>query len=150
MCYRRSSSDATSHEERNKTLIRSFINEIFNEHNPSSNEKYFAKESVEVSPHKGNVSEGFKQFISEFFKAFPDWRATIEHIVAENNLVVVFLNGSGMHKGEFHGIPPTNKQVNMRAAELYKIENERITRHWYVFDQLNLLEQTGTLLSEPL
>ena len=83
MCYRRSSSDATPLEERNKTLIRSFINEIFNEHNPSSNDKYFAKESDEVSPPKGNVSEGFKQFISEFFKAFPDWRATIEHIVAE-------------------------------------------------------------------
>jgi predicted ester cyclase len=62
----------------------------------------------------------------------------------------MFLNWSGMHKGEFHGIPPTNKRVNMRAAELYKIENERITRHWYVFDQLNLLKQTGTLLSEPL
>jgi predicted ester cyclase len=150
MCYRRSSSDATSLEERNKTLIRSFINEIFNEHYLSSNEKYFAKESVEVSLHKGNVSEGFIQFISEFFKAFPDWRETIEHIVAENNLAVVFLNGFGIHKGEFHGIPPTNKQVNMRAAELYTIENERITRHWYVSDQLNLLKQTGTLLSEPL
>ena len=146
MCYRKSSSDATSLEERDKTLIRSFINENFNEHNPSSNEKYFAKESVEVSPHKGNVSEGFKQLISEFFKAFPDWRATIEHIVAENNLVVVFLNGSGTHKGEFHGIPPTNKLVNIRSSELYKIVNGRISGHWYVFDQLNLLTQVGVSL----
>ena len=42
-------------------------------------------------------------------------------IVAENDLVVVFLNGSGTHKGEFNGIPPTNKPVNVKSAELYKI-----------------------------
>jgi hypothetical protein len=37
---------------------------------------------------------------------------------------VVFLNGSGTHKEEFHGRPPTNKPVNIKSAELYKIENE--------------------------
>ena len=38
--------------------------------------------------------------------------------------------------------------MNIRSAELYKIENERITGHWYVMDQLNLLKQRGVLLSE--
>jgi predicted ester cyclase len=75
---------------------------------------------------------------------------TIEHIVAENNRVVVFLNGSGTHKGKFHGIPPTNKLVNVRSADLYVIENDVITGHWDVVDQLNLLRQTSSLLSEPV
>ena len=70
-----SSHDATSLEERNRTLIRSFINEIFNEHNLSSIEKYFGEDSVEGSPQAGKGGEGFKQFLTEFFKAFPDWRA---------------------------------------------------------------------------
>jgi hypothetical protein len=47
-----SSSKGTSLEERNKTLIRSFIDEIFNEHNLSSIEKYI-KDSVEGSPQAG-------------------------------------------------------------------------------------------------
>jgi predicted ester cyclase len=72
---------------------------------------------------------------------------TIEHMVAENNLVMVFLKGSGTHKGEFHGIPPTNKPVNIRSADLYRIEDGIIVGHWDVVDQLNLLKQTGTLLS---
>lgn len=72
---------------------------------------------------------------------------TIEHMVAENNLVMVFLNGSGTHKGEFHGIPPTNKPVNIRSADLYRIEDGIIVGHWDVVDQLNLLKQTGALLS---
>jgi steroid delta-isomerase-like uncharacterized protein len=137
-------------EERNKIIIRSFIQEIFNEHNLSSIEKYFGKETVEGSPQAGKSGEGFKLMLTEFFKAFPDWRANIEHIVAENNLVMIFLNGTGTHKGDFRGVPSTNKLVNIRSADLYKIENGVITRHWDVVDQLNLLKQTRTLLSEPV
>ena len=66
--------------------------------------------------------------LTKFFKAFPHWRANIEHIVAENNLVI-FLNGNGSHKGDLHGIPPTGKLVNIRSADLYKIENGLITGH---------------------
>ena len=45
--------EETFQEERNKTIIRSFIEEIFNEHNLSSIEKYFGKDSVEGSPQAG-------------------------------------------------------------------------------------------------
>jgi len=145
-----SSHDATSLEERNKTLVRSFINEIFNEYNLSSIEKYFGNETVEGSPQAGKSGEGFKLMLTEFFKAFPDWRANIEYIVAENNLVMIFLNGNGTHKGDFRGIPPTDKLVNIRSADLYKIENGIIRGHWDVVDQLNFLKQTRTLLSEPV
>ncbi len=71
----------------------------------------------------------------------------IEHIVAENDLVVVFLNGDGTHTGEFRGKQPTNKRVSIRSADLYKIENEKIVEPWDVVDQLNLLHQIGAALS---
>jgi predicted ester cyclase len=69
----------------------------------------------------------------------------MEHILAENNFVLVFLNfvGThkgvflnfvGTHKGEFNGRPPTNKPVTIRSADLYKIENDKIVEHWDVVD----------------
>jgi len=88
------------------------------------------------------------QSLSAQFKTFPDIQAKIEHIVAENDLVVVFLNFTGTHKGEFQGMPPTNKKINIRSADLYRIENEKIAEHWDVVDQLNLLQQTGATLSQ--
>jgi predicted ester cyclase len=144
------STEGNSLEGRNKTIIRSFIKEIFNEHNLPSIDKYFGKDSMEGSAQTGKGSESFKQFLTDFLKAFPDWRANIEHLVAENNLVMAFLNGTGTHKEEFHVIPPTNKPVNIRSADLYKIENGMITGHWDVVDQLNLLKQTDVLLSEDV
>ena len=55
------SPEGTSLEERNKTLIRSFIEEIFNEHNLSSIEKYIGKDSVEGSPQARKGGEGFRR-----------------------------------------------------------------------------------------
>ena len=117
----------------NKALVKSFVEEVFNKHDLSSIEKYLTEQG----------SEGFKQFLSEFFTAFPDIHANIEHVVAENDLVVVFLNFTGTHKGEYQERPSTNKQVTTRSADLYRIENEKIVEHWDVVDQLNLLQQTG-------
>jgi predicted ester cyclase len=128
----------------NKALVESFVEEVFNKHDKSAAEKYFAKEN----PPAG--SEGFKQFLREFFIAFPDIHANIEHIVAENDLVVVFLNFTATHKGEYQGRPSTNKQVTTRSAGLYRIENEKIVEHWDVVDQLNLLQQTGAITFDKL
>ena len=61
---------------------------------------------------------------------------------------MVYLNFTGTHKGEFQGILPTNKKVNIRSADLYRIENEKIVEHWDVVDQLNLLQQTGATLPQ--
>ena len=80
----------------NKALIESFIEDIFNKHNILATEKYFVKDST-------TGSEEFKQFLSALFKAFPDMQTKIEHIVAENDLVVAFLNGT--HRGESQGVP---------------------------------------------
>ena len=125
----------------NKALVKSFVEEVFNNHDLSAAEKYFAKD-----PPTG--SEGFKQLLRAQFVAFPDMQTKIEHIVAENDLVVVFLNFTGTHKGEFQGTQPTGKKVNIRSADLYRIENEKIVEHWDVVDQLNLLQQTGATLPQ--
>src|SRR5215204_632263 len=80
----------------NKALVKSFVEEVFNNHDISATEKYLA----------GQGNKEFKQFkesLTPFFTAFPDIHANIEHIVAENDLVVVFLNWTGTHKGEFQG-----------------------------------------------
>lgn len=119
----------------NKALVKSFVEEVFNNHDLSAIEKYLT----------GLGKEGFKHFLSELFTAFPGVHADIEHIVAEDSLVIVFLNFTGTHKGIFQGRPPTNKTVNLRSADLYKIENEKIVEHWDVVDQLDLLQQTGAI-----
>ena len=69
----------------------------------------------------------------------------IEHILAENNYVLVFLNFTGTHRGQFEGLPATNKSGENRSADLYRIEKDKIVEHWDVVDRLDLLKQIGAI-----
>jgi predicted ester cyclase len=67
-------------------------------------------------------------------------------MVTEDNVVIVFLHMTGTQQGEFKGMPPTNKTVTIRSADLYRIEDEMIVDHYDVVDQLNLFQQIAVQL----
>ena len=132
--------------ELNKLRIRSFVQEVLNKHNLTALDKYYSSNATQHNPTAGQGTQGFKNFFVPFFLAFPDVRVTIEHILAENSVVLVFLNWTGTHKGEFQGIPATNKLINMRTADLFRIgTNGKILEKWDVVDSLNLLKQIGAI-----
>jgi predicted ester cyclase len=128
--------------EENKVLIKSFVEEVFNQHDLTAIDKYL---SSNLTDGTGKTTESFKKFLASLFSGFPDLHANIEHILAENNLVLVFLNFAGTHKGEFNGRSPTNKRVTNRSADLYRIEHGKIVEHWDVVDNLDLLKQIGAI-----
>ena len=130
--------------ESNKLLIKSFVQEVFNKHNLTALDKYYAPYVIQHNPMAEQGRQGFKRFFVPFFSAFPDVHAIIEHILAENTVVLVFLNWTGTHKGEFQGIPATNRPINMRTADLFRIDtNGTIVEHWSVVDSFDLLKQIG-------
>jgi predicted SnoaL-like aldol condensation-catalyzing enzyme len=77
--------------------------------------------------------------------AFLDMHTIIEHIIAENNQVVVFYTDLEPTKESFMEF---RQQTNQLTSDLYRIESGVITGHWDVVDQPDLLRQTGALLSE--
>jgi predicted ester cyclase len=129
-------------EEKNKDLIKSFVEEVFNKQNLAAIDKYHA---ANLTNGSGKTSESFKKSLTTLFSGFPDLHVNIEHLLAENNLVLVFLNFTGTHKGQFEGMSPTNNPVKIRSANLYRIERGKIVEHWDVVDQLDLLKQTNMI-----
>ena len=93
----------------------------------------------------GKTPESFKKSLTTLFSGFPDLRVSIEHIVVENNFVLVFLNFIGTHRAQYEGLPSTNKSVKIRSADLYRIENDKIVEYWHVVDRLDLLKQIGAI-----
>lgn len=131
--------------QQNEQLIKSFV-EVFNKHDVTAVDQYYSVDLIQHNPIAAQGREGFKQFFKPFFSAFPDSHTTIEHIVGQDNLVLVFLNWAGTQKGEFQGFVPTNKPVNMRTADLFRIDtNSTIVEHWDLVDSLNLLTEIGAI-----
>ena len=126
----------------NKELIKSFIEEVFNKHDLTAIDKYLV---ANLTDDSGKTPESFRKFLTALFSGFPDLHVNIEHILAENNYVLVFLNFTGTHRGQFEGLPATNKSVINRSADLYRIEKDKIVEHWDVVDRLDLLKQIGAI-----
>jgi len=79
------------------------------------------------------------------FNAFPDLNVTIDKMVAEDDLVSVFLSWNGTHQGEFQGMPATNNPITMKTAHTFRIEDGMVAEQWEIFDTLDLLTKTGVI-----
>ena len=126
----------------NKEIIKSLVDEVFNKHDLNAIDRYHV---ADLSNDSENILESFKQSLAALFSGFPDLRVSIEHMIAENNIVVAFLSIIGTHTGLYKGLQPTNKQMQIRSADLYRIENGKIAAHSDVVNTLDLLTQTGAV-----
>jgi predicted ester cyclase len=65
--------------------------------------------------------EGFKAARLRRNAAFPDWKVTVDDIIAEGDKVVARATGQGTHLGEYMGIPPTGRRIKVSWIAIYRI-----------------------------
>ena len=133
--------------EENKTIERRYMEEVWTKGNLAAVDELVANNYVDHTPMLGGSPDlqGSKQFVTVVTAAFPDWHPTIEDMIAEGDKVVVRFRGSGTHKGEFMGIPPTGKQVTMMAIAIHRIAGGKIVENWLQADMLGMMVQLGVV-----
>jgi steroid delta-isomerase-like uncharacterized protein len=87
--------------------------------------------------------EAYKSQVTQFLSGFPDLRFSIDDMVAEDEKVVVSWNIAGTHKGEFMGIPATNKKISVDGITINHIVNGKIIDSYINWDTLGMLQQLG-------
>jgi len=90
----------------------------------------------------------YKQHVSDMYSAFPNFHFTIDDMVVEGDKAAVRLTVTGTHKGEFRGIPPTNKKVTMWQIQIDRVAKGKLVEGWSRYDTLGLMQQLG-LISTP-
>ena len=134
--------------EQNKALVRQMVEEVFNQGNVSQADKFLAPNFVEreeLPPGISRDREGVKQLTTMLRSAFPDFKATIDDIVAEGDKVVIRQTWSGSHKGEFMGIPPTGRSVSFGVIDIIRIAEGKCVEHWGQMDSMSLMQQLGAI-----
>jgi steroid delta-isomerase-like uncharacterized protein len=134
--------------EQNKSIVRRWIEEGWNEGNIAVIDQLYAPDYIqhEPPPETVNSSDDLKQYVSMFLAAFPDLHHTIEDLIAEGDKVVWRLNSKGTHKGPFMGIPATGKIIDaITGVVIFRLENSRIVEGWVNIDALGLMQQLGVI-----
>ena len=136
-----------SETERNKAVIRRFVEEVQNQKNWDAFDELNSSDFVNLSAPPGvpNDKEGGKMFLGAFINAFPDSYVTIEDMIAEGDQVVTKKTFTGTHTGEFSGIPPTGNRVSIQYVDIMRVRDGQIVEHWLSMDQLSFMQQLGVI-----
>ena len=78
--------------------------------------------------------------------AIPDRVDVIEEVVAEGDRVGLLFRVTGTHTGNFFGIAPTGKKVDIYEVALLRIVDGRMVEGWFMMDETALLRQLGAKL----
>lgn len=134
--------------EENKAIIRRWLDEGWTKGNLAvADELIDSNFTVHGAGGQAVPSgpEGVKQLVIEWRTGFPDGQMIIDDLFAEEDKVVIRMTWRGTHKGEFYGIAPTGKQVNVTSIGIDRVANGKIVEGWGEVDMLGMYQQLGAI-----
>jgi steroid delta-isomerase-like uncharacterized protein len=119
----------------NKSLVRRFIDEVWNTGNISVANQIVSIGYIEHSPLPGQVPgfEGIKQAFRMLWNAFPDLHFKLEDMFAEDHKLVVRGIFQGTHQGTIMGIPPSGELLRIPEIHIFRLASGKILEHWGEF-----------------
>ena len=133
--------------ERNKAVIRRFIDEVQNKKNFAVYDELVDTAFTNLSSPPGVAADrdGTREYLRGFLDAFPDSLFTVDDMIAERDRIVTMKTLSGTHGGDLGEVRATGKPVKLQYVDLMRVQNGKIVEHWVSMDRLSLLQQLGVL-----
>jgi steroid delta-isomerase-like uncharacterized protein len=104
----------------------------------------------EETPGLAPTKDGVKEFFRMYIAAFPDLRFDPEDVLASGDKSVGRVRITGTHRGEFMGMPPTGKSIDVQAIDIVRFGEDGLAReHWGVFDAMTMMQQLGVVPEGP-
>jgi predicted ester cyclase len=137
--------------EENKEKARRMLEEAFGQGKVEIVEEILDPDFVCYDPNSeaGEVrgADTIKQEIEWFRSAVPDLTYTVEDQVAEGDKVVTRYTATGTHQGEFFGVAPTGKPIEMSGIQIDRFDEEsgKMVEEWPEYDLLGAMKQMGAI-----
>jgi predicted ester cyclase len=77
--------------------------------------------------------------------AFPDNHHAVEEVIVEGDPVVVRSTITGTHEGDFIGISPTGRRIEVTEIHVYRLKGGKIVEHRVGRDDLDPMRQLGVI-----
>ncbi len=134
----------------NRQIVQRFMDECWSQGNLNTVMELVANDCRyhdPVFPSLTSGAENIKNHIQTCRNGFPDLTFATDDTIAERNEVVVHWTGTGTHKGEFLGMPPTNKKASVTGTSIFRIEDGKIVEEWANWNLMSMMEQLGIAMA---
>jgi|SRR5581483_11581326 len=131
----------------NKTVIRTFVEDVINQGRLERADDMVIENFVELDPLPGQTQgrEGLKEIIRQIRAAFPDIHWAIDEMVAEGDKVFSRFTWTGTHKGAFLGVPATGRRITVKGVVIDRLESGKMADSRILMDTLGMMQQLGAL-----
>jgi steroid delta-isomerase-like uncharacterized protein len=125
---------------------RCVIEDVYNRGDLGVIDKVAASDLViHASSQEIHGREGAKQYVAALRAAFPDIHFTVEHQIAEGDIVVTRWTARGTHKGKFQSVPATGRKIRLAGTDIDRIIGGKVVECWAHVDELGLMRQLGAI-----
>jgi len=100
----------------------------------------------------GGVLEGraeIERVYRLWFSAFPDMVMDQDELLIDGDRVVLVARLSGTHAGDFFGLAPTGRHVEVQVAQLMTVAGGLVATERRIYDFTGVLVQVGVLKARP-
>ena len=144
---------STLAEQENKAIVNRF-GEASNAKNFDAIRELLAPDFVRHCQATPEVvvqnREAFLQYLKADATVIPDSRQTVQHLVAEGNLVAFWINYEGTQEGQMGSFPPSHKRMQLDVSGIFRIRDSKLAELWVTWDNLAALAQLGHFPPPPM
>ncbi len=136
---------AGTEQDKNKAVARRFFEQVLDQ---GHLEKYADSHAPNFIAHGRTQDATLEEDMAaarEERKAVPDLHLTINEIIAERDLVLVYWTASGTNTHEGMGLPATGKSFTEPGMTLFRFKAGKMTEEWGVWSMLSVMQQLGLL-----
>lgn len=90
----------------------------------------------------------WEEYQSEIEAGFPDFHLEVHDRIAQADVVMEEVEITGTHEGEFKGLPPTGREVEIWAMSKFLIEDGQVEEWYTYYDTSELQDQLGLSFPE--
>ncbi|HEY1353329.1 MAG TPA: ester cyclase [Ktedonobacteraceae bacterium] len=94
-------------------------------------DRVFASTFVDhSSPDQAPGPAGVRAYFYAVRRAFPDIRVVLDHVIAEEDYIVLRTTWQGTHLGSYEGIPATGQRVSRTLIQIFRMARGLILEEW--------------------
>ncbi len=129
-----------------KVIARRYV-DVWNQHDPAALDTVFAVNAVRHDPATGVATgiESIRAIMQALLTSFPDLLLTVDQELADEDCAILRWTATGTHNGDFQGIAPTGKAINVKGNSVYQCADGKIIAEHSIWDALGMLKQLGAI-----
>ena len=99
-------------------------------------------------PNRITSREAARDIMQRFYRAFPDLHFGVEQELASGSVVITRWQASGRHQGEFLGLAPTNRPIELHGCSIAEFVAGQVVQQWTYWDTGFVLQQLGVFAGD--